>query len=91
MYTVSCKASYRSLSLHIYGGGKLNLNSDMEKSERSDHFPEGTELTPWFFIMSAGTKFKCALKLSSPRSNKKKKKKIKVKIYILQGLQLFIK
>ena len=46
------------------------LDSEIEQSGRSDHFPEGTECTPWFFVMSAGTKLKCALKLSSPNIKK---------------------
>ena len=33
---------YRNLSLHIYGRGKINLDSDMEKPGRSGHLPEGT-------------------------------------------------
>ena len=32
----------RTLSLDICGGGKTNLDSDMKKQRRSDHFPEGT-------------------------------------------------
>ena len=33
---------YRTLSLHIFGGGKVYLDSDIEKTRRSDHFPEKT-------------------------------------------------
>ena len=62
---------YGALLLDMYGGGTIYLDSDMDKSGRSDHFPEGRECTKWFFIMSAGTKSKFALKLSSPNSNTK--------------------
>ena len=48
--------------------------TDMEKPGRSDQFPEGTGCMPWFFIMSAGTKLKCAFKLSSPNTNSKIKR-----------------
>ena len=33
---------YKTLSLHIYGGGKIYSDTDIEKAGRSDHFPEGT-------------------------------------------------
>ena len=32
----------RTLSLDIFGGGQIYLDSDMEKPGRSVHFPEGT-------------------------------------------------
>ena len=42
----------------------------MQYAGRSEWFPEEKECPPWFCKMSAGTQFKCTLKLSS--SNKKK-------------------
>ena len=74
---------YRTLSLHIYGGGNLYLDRDMEKLGRSDHFPEGTGCTSWFFIMIAFTKLKGAFRLSSP--DRKKKKKLKSTFCIFKG------
>ena len=55
----------------------------MDNSGRSDHFPEGTECPPWFFLMSAGTKLQYAFKLSYLNSRKiyLKKKKLKGFIY----------
>ena len=53
----------------------------MDNSGRSDHFPEGTECPPWFFLMSAGTKLQYAFKLSYLNSRK---------IYIKQILKGFI-
>ena len=63
---------YRTLSLDIYGGGNIYLDRDMEKPGRSGHFPEGRGCKWWFFIMSAGTKLKCATNNSSPISKKNK-------------------
>ena len=40
------KTLYRTVSLHIYVGGKIILNRDMEKPGRSNHFPEGSEYPP---------------------------------------------
>ena len=57
---------YRTLSLNIYGGGNICLDRDMEKPERSHHFPERSGCPSWFFIMSAGTKSKYTFRLSSP-------------------------
>ena len=35
---------YRTIPLHIYGGGKVYLDSNMKKKTgRSDHFLQGTE------------------------------------------------
>ena len=59
---------YRTLFLHIYGGGYIYLERDMGKPGRSDHFPSGTGFTSGFFIMSAGTKLKCAFNNSSINS-----------------------
>ena len=56
---------YRTLSLHIYSGWKIYLNSDRAKSGRSNHFSERTECTSWFFRLSVDTKLNCPLKLSS--------------------------
>ena len=66
---------YRILSLHIYGGGNIYLEKDMEKPGSSDPFPKGTGCTPWFFRMFAGTKLKCAFNNSSPYNNFQKNKK----------------
>ena len=43
---------YITLSLHMYGGGNINLDKDMEKPGSSDHFPKGTGCKSWFFRMS---------------------------------------
>ena len=40
--TPTGKTLYRILTLHIYGKGQINLESDIEKPGSSDHFPEGT-------------------------------------------------
>ena len=44
---------YRTLCLHIYGGGNVYLDRDMEKPGSSAHFPKRTGCMPWFFRMSA--------------------------------------
>ena len=62
---------YRTISLHINGGGKIYLNRDMEKPGSFDHFPKGTGCMPWFFRISADTILNCAFYNS--RLNKKKK------------------
>ena len=46
---------HRTLSLHINGGGKTYVDSDIEKPVPSNHFPEGTECLPWLFIICVGT------------------------------------
>ena len=37
------KTLYRTLSLHIYGGGNIHLVRDMEKPGCSDHFYKGQD------------------------------------------------
>ena len=69
--TTAGQTLYRTLSLPIYGGGNIYLDRDMENPGRSDHFPEGTGCMSWFFIMSAGTKLKCAFNNSSVNSKTK--------------------
>ena len=59
---------YKTHSLDIYGRGNIYFDSDMEKSGRSGHFSEGTGCKYWCFIMSTGTKLKCAFNKSSPNS-----------------------
>jgi hypothetical protein len=71
--------------LHIYGGGNLYFDRDMEKPGSSAHFPERTGCTQWFLRMSAGTKLNCAFNNSSLNSKKKLRKKLKFCIF--QGLQ----
>ena len=70
--TTAEQTLYRPLSSHIHGGGNIYLDRDMEKPGKFDHFPEGTGCTLWFFIMSAGTKLKSAISLSSHNNEKKK-------------------
>ena len=57
--------------MHIHGGEKNYLDSDMEKPGRSGHVPERTGCKSWFFIMSAGTKLKCAFNNSSLNNKNK--------------------
>ena len=59
---------HRTLCLHIYGGGNMYLDRDMEKPGSSAHFPKGTGCTPWFFRISAGTKWNCAFNNSGPHN-----------------------
>ena len=59
----------------------------MEKPESFDHFPKGTECTPWFFRISADTKLNCAFNNSGLNSRKKIKYK-KSNFCIFQGLHL---
>ena len=54
--TTARETLYRTISLHIIGGGKNDLKRDMEKQGSFDHFPKGTGCTPWFFRISADTK-----------------------------------
>ena len=64
----------RTLSLPIYGGGFFFLFYRYvgEITGGYDHFPEWTGCKSWFFIISAGTKLKCAIKFHSPNCNFKK-------------------
>jgi len=57
--------------LHINGGGKIDLERNMEKPGSFDPFPKGTGCTPWFFRISADTKLNCAFNNSSLNSKKK--------------------
>ena len=57
--------------MHIYGGGNIYLDKDMEKPGSSAHVPKRTVCTPWFFRMSAGAKLNCALTKSGLNSKKK--------------------
>ena len=85
--TTAGQTLYRTISLHINGGGKIYLERDMEKPGSFDHFPKGTGCTPCFFRISADTKLNCAFNNSSLNSNKKKLIK-KSKFCIFQGLNL---
>ena len=40
--TSAGQTRYRTLSLHIYGGGQLYLDKAMKKPRRFDRFPEET-------------------------------------------------
>ena len=62
------------------------MDSDMKQPERYDHFPEGTECMPWFFIMPDGTK--CNAPINSPPMIETN---IKFKIEIFEGLKLLTK
>ena len=42
------------LSFHIYGGGIIHLDGNMDKKGIYDQLPEGTEYPPWLIIMSIG-------------------------------------
>ena len=42
---------YRTLPLHIYGGGHIYSDRGVEKPGRSDDFPQGTGCKSCFFIM----------------------------------------
>ena len=66
---------YRTINLHINGGGKNYWNRYMEKSGSFDHLPKGTGCTPWFFRISADTKLNCAFNNSGLNSKKKDKLK----------------
>jgi hypothetical protein len=56
--------------LHVYGGGNIYLDRDMEKPGSFAHFPKRTECMAWFFRMSARTKLNCAFD-NSGLNNKK--------------------
>ena len=71
--TTTGQTLYRTLSLHIYGGGNIYLDRDVKKPGSSDPFPKGTGCTPWFFRISARTKLNCAFNNSSPNNNILKK------------------
>ena len=58
-------------------GGNIYLDRDMKQPGISDHFPEGTGFTSWFFILSAGSKLKGAFRISSPNSKRIEDEKIK--------------
>ena len=60
--------------MHIFGGGNIYLDKDMEKQGSSAHFPKRTGCTPWFFRMSAGTKINCAFNNSHPNGEKNEMK-----------------
>jgi hypothetical protein len=64
--------------LHIYGGGDIYLDRDMEKPGTFDHFPQVTGCTPWFFRISADTKLNCAFNNSGLNSKKKLNKKMEI-------------
>ena len=64
--TTAGQRLYRTLSLHIYGGGHIYLDRDKEKPGSSDPFPKGKGCTPWFFKMSASTEINCVFNNSSP-------------------------
>ena len=85
--TTERQALYRTLSLHIYGGGNIYLDRYMEKPGSSDPFPKGTGCTPWFFRISADTKLNCAFNNSGLNSKQKKIIK-KSKFCIFQGPHL---
>ena len=68
---------YRILCLHIYGGGNVYLDRDVEKPGSPAHLPKRTGCTLWFFRISAGTKLNCAFNNSG--LNSKKNNKIKCK------------
>ena len=51
---------YITLSLHIYGGGKLYFDKDMQNPGIFDHFPEETGWKSEFFRMSASNKLSVA-------------------------------
>ena len=70
IHKVATKDHCRTISLHINGGGKINLERDMEKPGSFDHFPKGTGCTPCFFRISADTKLNCAFNNSSLNSKK---------------------
>ena len=38
--TTARQTRYRTISVHMYGGGNNNFDRDMEKPGRSGHFPE---------------------------------------------------
>ena len=61
--------------MHIYGGGNVYLERDMEKPGSSAHLPKRTGCTLWFFRILAGTKLNCAFNKSG--LNRKKKNKLK--------------
>ena len=63
--TTAGQTLYRTISLHINGGGKIYLNIDMKKPGSFDHFPKGTGCTPWFFRISADTKLIAPLILAA--------------------------
>ena len=58
--TTAGQTLYRTISLHIIDGRKINLNRDMEKPGCFDHFPKGTGCAQWFSRISADTKSNCA-------------------------------
>ena len=60
---------YWTLSLHIYGWGKVDLYSDIEKTGRSDHFPEGTGCSTWFCKLNVIIELQSAFKNSSINNN----------------------
>ena len=63
---------YRTLSLHIYDGGKVYLR-DMKNQKDLITFLKGHDVTSWFFRISASTKLKCAYNNSSPKRKQIKK------------------
>ena len=67
--TIEGKTFYRTLSLHMYGGGNMYLDRDMESSGSSDPFPKGTGCTLWFFRMPSSIKLICAFNNSPLKNN----------------------
>ena len=70
--TFSGQTLYRTLCLHIYGGGNIYIDRDMEKQGSSAHFPRRTGCTPWFFRMLAGIKLNCTFNNGVPNRRRKK-------------------
>ena len=72
------KDLFIELCLHIYGGGNVYLERDMEKPGSSAHLPKRTGCTLWFFRILAGIKLNCAFNNSGLNSKKNIIKKIKI-------------
>ena len=66
---------YRALCLHIYVGGNIYLERDMEQPGSSAHLPKRTGCTLCFFRISASTILNCAFNNSGLNSKKKFNKK----------------
>ena len=69
--TTAWQTLYTTISLHIYGGGKVYLIRDMEKPGSIDPFPKRTGCTPWLFRIYADTKLNGAFNNSRLDSKKK--------------------
>ena len=62
--TTAGQTLFRTLSLHIYGGGNIYLDRDME-NWCFDPFPKGTGCTLWFYRMPPGIKLICTFNNSA--------------------------